>query len=108
MFVWTDSCQYAFQCLKSLLLEAPVLVAPDFNRPFKLEVDASAVGVGAVLLLEDGNGLDKPVCYFFKKFNKHQISYSTIKKETLVLLLVLQQFEVHVGENPSAVIEVTV
>lgn len=38
---------------KSLLCHIPVLPAPDLNRPFKLEVDASAVRAGAVLLQED-------------------------------------------------------
>jgi len=33
-------------------------------------------------------------------FNKHQVSYSTIEKETLALLLALQHFEVYVGSSP--------
>ena len=46
-----------------------MLAAPDFTNPFKLEVDASVVGAAAVLLQEDGNGVDHPVCYFSRKFN---------------------------------------
>ena len=40
-------CQCAFEAAKSLLCSAPVLAAPDFSRPFQLEVDASAVSVSA-------------------------------------------------------------
>lgn len=60
-------------------------------RPFKLEIDASAVGVGAVLLQEDAQGIDHPVAYFSRKFNKHQENYSVIEKEagTLKYMLVL-------------------
>jgi hypothetical protein len=41
-----------------------VLSAPDFNKSFKLSVDASDIGVGGVLLQEDADGIDHPVCYF--------------------------------------------
>lgn len=44
-----------------LLCVAPVLVAPHIDQPFKLEVDASLVKAGAVLL-QDREGVDRPVC----------------------------------------------
>ncbi|KAI3357900.1 hypothetical protein L3Q82_016288, partial [Scortum barcoo] len=59
-FTWNDECQQAFECLKGMLSCNPVLSAPDFSVPFKLEVDASAVGAGAVLLQEDTQGIDHP------------------------------------------------
>lgn len=92
------SGQNAFETVKCLLCNAPVLAAPNFAIPFKLEVDASAVGVGAVLLQEDEQGIDHLVCYFSRKFNKYQSNY-TIEKEALALLLALQYFEVYVGSS---------
>jgi hypothetical protein len=100
-FQWSEKCQFAFEAAKALLCSAPVLAAPDFVRPFKLEVDASALGVGAVLLQEDERGIDHPVCYFSKKLKRHQLHYSTIEKEALALLLALQHFEVYLGSNPE-------
>lgn len=70
-----------------------MLAAPDFTRPFKLEVDACVLGAGAVLLQEDEHGIDHPVCYFSQKFKNHQVNNSTmfvlpcLKKEALALLL---------------------
>ena len=98
-FVWSVDCQHAFDCIKALMCSAPVLAAPDFAVPFKLEVDASALGAGAVLLQESGDGIDHPVCFFSRKFDKHQLNYSTIEKEALALLLALQYFEVYVGSS---------
>ena len=49
-FKWNDKCQDAFDRLKAILGSAPVLLAPDFDKCFKLAVDASDVGIGAVLL----------------------------------------------------------
>ena len=48
-FVWTPECQSAFENLKRVLTTAPVLVFPQFHRPFLLEIDASSTGLGAVL-----------------------------------------------------------
>lgn len=91
----------SFDNLKCLLCCTPVLSAPDFSLPFKLEVDASAVGAGAVLLQEDEQGIDHPVSYFSLKFYKHQLQDSTIEKEALALLFALQHFEVYLGSSTS-------
>lgn len=106
-FSWSTECQNAFDNVKAMLCCAPVLAAPNFMLPFKLEVDACATGAGAVLLQEDNQGLDHPVCYFSRKFDKHQLRYSTIEKETLALLLALQHFEVYVGGSMQPVVVYT-
>lgn len=51
---------------------APVLTAPKYSLAFKLYVDASTTGAGAVLLQDDENGVVHPFGYFSKKFLKHQ------------------------------------
>ena len=82
--------------------KVPVLLAPHFNKEFKLAVDASDIGAGGALLQED-NGVDHPVCYLSKKFNKHQKNYSTVEKESLSLFLALQHFEVYLTSSSSPV-----
>lgn len=84
---------------RRLRLSKPILAAPNNSLPYKLEVDASAVGAGTVLLQEDEDGIDHPICYFLHKFSKHQLNYSTIEKEALALLMALQYFEVYVGSS---------
>ena len=103
-YVWTDDCQKSFDQLKAILRSAPVLLAPSFDKEFKLAVDASDVGAGSVLLQEDDNGVDHPVCYFSKKFNKHQRNYSTIEKECLSLILALQHFEVYLASSHAPIV----
>ena len=61
-FLWNDKCEQAFEELKAILRSAPVLSAPDFDHQFKLAVDASDVAAGAVLLQEDKDGVDHPIC----------------------------------------------
>lgn len=49
-FQWSQAADLAFQTLKNLMTQAPVLSTPDFSIPFTLETDASASAIGAVLL----------------------------------------------------------
>ena len=74
-YVWTYDCQKSFDQLKTILKSTPVLLEPSFDKEFKLAVDASGVGAGSVSLQEEDNGVDHPVCYFTRKFNKQQRNY---------------------------------
>ncbi len=107
VFVWTPACEQAFRAAKDLLCNAPILSAPDFGHPFKLEVDASATGAGAILIQESELGIEHPVCYFSKKFTLCQRRYSTIEKEALALLLALQHFEVYLGGSSFPIVVYT-
>ena len=70
-FEWTDRCELAFEKLKAILISKPILTAPNFYAQFKLAVDASDVAAGAVLLQEGSKSIDRPICYFSRKFNKN-------------------------------------
>ena len=52
-FIWTSACQEAFDRVKAILLSSPVLIAPDFDKQFKLYMDVSDVDDGAMLQQED-------------------------------------------------------
>ena len=60
-FQWSQAADLAFQTLKNLMTQAPVLSTPDFSIPFTLETDASASTIGAVLL-QQGH----PIAYYSK------------------------------------------
>lgn len=101
-FVWSSLCQKAFDNVKSVLCSSPVLAVPRLDRPFKIHVDASDVGAGAVLLQTDANWVDRPVSFYSRKFNSFQLNYSVIEKETLIWAL--QHFDVYVGSSVSLVV----
>ena len=103
-FKWTPLCDEAFRKLKEFMVSDPVLKTPLHDRPFTLQVDASAVGVGAVLLQEDmATGVLHPVCFFSAKLKPHQKSYSTIELEALALVMALKKFEVYLHQHPHPV-----
>ena len=47
-FIWTNDCQKAFDILKAILKNEPVLLATNFAKEFKPAVDASDTGAGSV------------------------------------------------------------
>ena len=53
-FQWTPVCDEGFNQLKKALTEAPVLVYPDYSKPFILETDTSLKGLG-ILLSQKGD-----------------------------------------------------
>jgi hypothetical protein len=107
-FIWNDKCQIAFDSLKAILKISPVLLAPYFNKNFKLAVDASDIGAGGVLIQEDNNCVDHPVCYFSKKFNEHQKNYSTTEKECLALILAIRHFEVYLTSSSCPLLSLVI
>ena len=52
---WTSECQDAFDALKHKLTHPLVTMLPEFDRPFKLYVDRSHQGLGAILAQDEGN-----------------------------------------------------
>ena len=92
---WTNLCCTAFETLKNLLCDSPILKSPDFTKRFVLQTDASDRGVGAVLSQCDDSGQDKPIAYFGRKLLSREQNYSTVEKECLAIKLGVQAFKVY-------------
>ena len=72
---WSKECQLAFETLKDKLMQAPVLIYPDFEEKFVLETDASLRGLGAVLS-QKKDGLLHPVSYATRSLSSPEKNYS--------------------------------
>lgn len=64
-FAWPPEAAVAFKEIKQLFSSPPVLIHPDPEKQFVVEVDASATGVGAVLSQHSGSALRLRPCAFF-------------------------------------------
>ncbi|GFT90989.1 retrovirus-related Pol polyprotein from transposon 17.6 [Trichonephila clavipes] len=67
---WTTECENAFRELKGKLIDKPVLYAPNFEREFIVQTDASNAGMGAVLTQLTEQGEEHPILYLIKKFSE--------------------------------------
>ena len=89
MFLWTKECQEALETLIGLVTSAPILAYPDLERPFELEVDASAFAVGAILFQRDTEGRKHDVGYFSKALNPAEWNYDIWDREFLAVIKAL-------------------
>jgi hypothetical protein len=87
LFVWTHDHTVAFDTLKQSLCSAPVLALPNFEVPFAIEVDASGVGVG-VVLLQEGH----PLAFVSKALGPKNQGLSVYEKEYLAIILAVTQW----------------
>ena len=60
---WTSDCQVAFEHLKHLCSQTPILAYADYTKPFQLHTDTSENGLGAVLYQKQANGTESVIAY---------------------------------------------
>ena len=77
----------AFEKIKSIMTDSPVLVYYDQHKPVTLQVDASKIGLGAVLIQEG-----KPIAYASKSLTQTEINYAQIEKEMYAIIFGCKKF----------------
>lgn len=87
VFLWGQEQEKAFQSLKLAIASAASLKYPDPAKPYKLYIDASDVGVGAVLTQwDDESEAERPICFLSRKLQGAEINYPTLEKELLAVI----------------------
>lgn len=87
-----DEAINAFEKLKRILAEDVTLSIVDFTKEFILATDASDYAIGAVLLQPCGKGL-RPIHFFSRVLNIHEINYPTHEKELLAIVAAIEEFD---------------
>nr|GEZ19407.1 reverse transcriptase domain-containing protein [Tanacetum cinerariifolium] len=90
-FIFSTKCREAFKTLKKKLIEASILVAPDWDLPFEIMCDASDFVVGAVLGQRKTKHF-QPIHYASKTMTDAQAHYTTTKKELLAVVYDFEKF----------------
>lgn len=85
-FVWRTEQQEAFDEMKRLLTEAPVLAHPKWDRGFILTTNYSNKGIAAVLSQIDDDGKERPIAYHSRSCNDAQSRHSSVEGEALACL----------------------
>ena len=100
VFEWTDQCSKAFNHLRELLMEYPILRYPDPTQGYILYTDASGIGWSGVLtqehLDEKGKAKNHPICYVSGQFRGSQLNWAALMKEAYAIYMSVRRLRFYV------------
>ena len=88
----TEEAHNARHKIDAAVTRAAANMIPDPKKPFTVRLDASDIGLGAVLE-QDG----VPVHYWSQQLSKAERNYSAVNRELLCIVKALEAMELHVG-----------
>ena len=86
-FIWDEAQTRAFNEVKEIITNAPVLGYFDPNKQLVLETDASKSGLGCCIMQDD-----KPIAYASKSLTQTECMYAQIEKELPAILYGCKRF----------------
>ena len=86
-WTWSEEQDKAFNEVKRLVSQAPVLSYYQPDQPLSIQCDASQKGLGAALI-QDG----RPVAYASRSLSDTEQRYAQIEKEMLAIMFALVKF----------------
>ncbi|TYJ51186.1 hypothetical protein B9479_008259, partial [Cryptococcus floricola] len=95
-WLWSPSCQQAFENLRDKLCSAPILAHPDYSKPFILSTDASTVGLGAILSQRDDKHHEHPIVYLSRSLQGAEKRYTATELECLAIVWALSKLRGYV------------
>ena len=102
---WGEEQQKAFEQLKMVFTRRPLLVAPNLDKEFRVEADASNFATGGVLSIKCKDNKWRPVTYISKSLNEMERNYEIHDKEMLAVIRCLEAWR-HFLEGTRSKFEV--
>jgi len=87
---WEEEEQAVFDKLKKAFMTRPVLVAPDLDKEFRVEVDALNYATGGVLSIKCSDDLWRLVAFISKSLSDIERNYEIYNKEILAIVRCLE------------------
>jgi hypothetical protein len=95
---WDEACDEAFETLKGILVKAPVLKLPDFDKDFEIHSGASDFVIGGVIM-QDG----RPMAFESKKLRETERRWPTHEKEMWAVIHCLKTWGHYIGSKDVVV-----
>lgn len=95
-FLWTNEHEQIRQELITTLTAAPILILFNDEAETQLHTDASALGVGGILMQKEAETNQfKPVAYYSRRTTTSEENYHSYDLETLAIVEATQHFRVY-------------
>ncbi|MBW0493033.1 hypothetical protein O181_032748 [Austropuccinia psidii MF-1] len=107
VFEMTQERIGAYEKIRKALMEAPLLLMPDWDIPFKFYIDACGDGLGAALLqvqIIDDKATEGQVCYISRQIKPTEAIYGASQMECLCLVWALEELPFHIDGSVFEVI----
>ncbi len=103
---WSPAAKDVFESLKEAFTQAPILVHPDSQGSFIVEVDGSSTGVRAILSQQQGNPEKLHPCAFSRELSPAERNYDISNREPLAIKLALEEWRhwLERAQHPFAVL----
>ncbi len=97
-YEWEGACDEAFETLKGILVKAPMLKLPDFDKDFEIHFDVSDFAIRGVLVQEE-----RPVAFENKKLSETKRRWRTHEKEMWAIIHCLKTWGHYIGSKDVVV-----
>jgi hypothetical protein len=97
-YEWDGTCNKAFETLKGILVKAPVLKLPDFDKDFEIHSNASDFVIGGVLVQEG-----RSVAFESRKLSEMERRWPTHEKKMWAVIHCLKTCGHYIGSKDVVV-----
>ena len=92
-FLWGEKEKHAYQQIRHVIYNTPILRHPKFNERFYVHTDASDTGLGAVLLQKNENGEFIPIEFASRQLSPAERNWTTTEKELIAIVWACEKWE---------------
>ena len=97
-WTWTPEAEEAYQKIKKMVFETPILRYYQRSKELLIECDASSKGLGAALM-QDG----QPIGYASRALRSTEQNYAQIEKECLAIVFSVERFHQYTFGRPITI-----
>nr|GEU63451.1 reverse transcriptase domain-containing protein [Tanacetum cinerariifolium] len=101
-FFFSEECIESFNTLKRKLINALILIAPDWDLPFELMCDARDFAIGSILGQRKNKNF-QPIHYASKTMTEAQTHYTTTENKLLSVVYAFEKFRSYLVLSKSIV-----